>query len=680
MSVTSLILLVLATTPCPVASALASPAGMPGTGEPDDPYQVATADQLAAIGQDPNLWDRRFVLVTDVDLQGWVFTRAVIAPDLDPSTPEFDGPGFSGSLDGQGYRVLNMQIAGDGGYLGLFGAIIGGHVRNLGIVGADITSDQSWVGGLVGWNLGTLAHCHATGAVTGVQGVGGLVGAGSHGLVVDCFSTATAVGEQRIGGLVGYSEFDHLVNCYSTGAASGAGRFTGGLVGHSYYSMAVHCYSTGQVAGMGTSVGGLVGYNAGTVTHCFWDTESSGRKTSQGGTGLGTTKMMDVQTFLAAGWDFSGESGNGTSETWVMPEGGGYPILSESVGQGPAELDGHGTIEDPYRISTAADLGAMLGSDPGACYRLVADIDLSATTWSMAVVPVFSGTFDGGDLTIRGLAVRGEDEVGLFGYLTEKATVRDLYLKDASVSGTTRVGAVAGESDGTLTGCQVTGLVTASHDAVGGLVGNNLAGTLTSCRSAAKVSGTGDLMGGLAGQNAGTLTDCCATGTVSGTGNLVGGLAGFNGGKAVRCWSTGAVTGRWGVGGLVGQNAGSTTDCRSSGAVTATSDLAGGLAGWNSGRMVHCYSTGRVTVKVAPVAIGGLAGSSSSGGTADGCFWNIASSNCSTSAGGTGLSTTQMMDIQTFLAAGWDFVNTWTICPRDYPRLRWEDARCAQTE
>ena len=34
--------------------ALAGPAGMGGTGEPDDPYQIATAQQLIAVGQDPN--------------------------------------------------------------------------------------------------------------------------------------------------------------------------------------------------------------------------------------------------------------------------------------------------------------------------------------------------------------------------------------------------------------------------------------------------------------------------------------------------------------------------------------------------------------------------------------------------------------------------------------------------
>ena len=39
-----------------------------GTGEPNDPYQIATAHQLISIGDDPNLLDKHYVLVNDIDL------------------------------------------------------------------------------------------------------------------------------------------------------------------------------------------------------------------------------------------------------------------------------------------------------------------------------------------------------------------------------------------------------------------------------------------------------------------------------------------------------------------------------------------------------------------------------------------------------------------------------------
>ena len=56
-----------------------------GTGEPDDPYQIATAEQLIGLGEDPNLYDQCFVLTADIDLDPnlpgrKVFTQAVIAP------------------------------------------------------------------------------------------------------------------------------------------------------------------------------------------------------------------------------------------------------------------------------------------------------------------------------------------------------------------------------------------------------------------------------------------------------------------------------------------------------------------------------------------------------------------------------------------------------------------------
>ena len=46
--------------------AMAGPPFAGGTGEPNDPYQIVTAGQLTAIGSDPNLLDKHFVLVADI--------------------------------------------------------------------------------------------------------------------------------------------------------------------------------------------------------------------------------------------------------------------------------------------------------------------------------------------------------------------------------------------------------------------------------------------------------------------------------------------------------------------------------------------------------------------------------------------------------------------------------------
>jgi hypothetical protein len=59
-----------------------------GTGEPNDPYQIATAADLIALGEDPNDYGKHFILMADIDLDPnlpgrTVFDRAVIAPDTD---------------------------------------------------------------------------------------------------------------------------------------------------------------------------------------------------------------------------------------------------------------------------------------------------------------------------------------------------------------------------------------------------------------------------------------------------------------------------------------------------------------------------------------------------------------------------------------------------------------------
>ena len=43
-----------------------------GTGEPNDPYRISTAEQLISFGQDPTLLSRHFVLVADIDLDPWL--------------------------------------------------------------------------------------------------------------------------------------------------------------------------------------------------------------------------------------------------------------------------------------------------------------------------------------------------------------------------------------------------------------------------------------------------------------------------------------------------------------------------------------------------------------------------------------------------------------------------------
>jgi hypothetical protein len=75
--------------------------------------------------------------------------------------------------------------------------------------------------------------------------------------------------------------------------------------------------------------GGLVGSGSSNkVNSSFWDTETSGQATSEGGEGKTTAEMQMESTFLDAEWDFVGESTKGTEDIWAICVGRDYPKLA----------------------------------------------------------------------------------------------------------------------------------------------------------------------------------------------------------------------------------------------------------------------------------------------------------------------------------------------------------------
>jgi hypothetical protein len=730
-----------------------------GSGEPNDPYQIATAADLIALGETPEDYDKHFVLTADIDLDPKlpgrkVFDKAVIAPDTDPNDKgwEFQGTPFTGVLDGNAHTISHLTIKGKD-YVGLFGQLgSGAEVKDLGVMDVSVISSGYCVGGLVGYNEGSVAQCYSTGAVngtaysvgglvgssgtwgasgmvtqcystgavTGGSGVGGLVGS-NQGTVTECYSTGAVSGDGSVGGLVGCNNNEFggegiVTQCYSTGAVSSAGGYVGGLVGYNYDGSVTQCYSTGAVSGdsvvgglVGTnspfgcvnqcyssgtvsgtsSVGGLVGVNetycenagrsaycwSGSVIDCFWDIQTSGQAKSAGGTGKTTAQMHDAATFMAAGWDFVGQA-DGPSDLWAMPEGGGYPIVWWQLSPWPSLprfSGGTGEPNDPYRISTAKDLNSI-GYNPRLMkchFKLVADLDLTGFHF-YAIGDndhPYGGVFDGNAKTIKNL------RNSLFGFVsglikdlrlldpncidspiqTNRGTIASCSVQGGSVWGDGGLvgfnGGLVGSNSGIVSQCYSTGAVSGTYW-VGGLVGSN-DGSLTECYCSGTVSGNGSV-GGLVAQNAGTVTQCYSTGAVNSSGSTVGGLVGYNRtfGTVTQCYSTGVVSGGVRVGGLAAENDGHVTYCYSAGAVSGT-ERVGGLVGEDSyGTVTQCYSSGTVT---GTSSVGGLVGSGFYG-SVTASFWDTQTSGQTTSAGGTGKTTAQMCDPNTFRAAGWDFV------------------------
>lgn len=189
---------------------------------------------------------------------------------------------------------------------------------------------DDYVGGLTGFNEGTIIDCSVMGRVTGYENAGGLVG-GSKGLVQSSCSNiySTILGYGVIGGLVGDNE-GMIFSCYSTGTVTGDWGYVGGLVGYNKKGTAKYSYSTCAIEEEASREGGLVGGihgEYGIVMASFWDIQTSGYSEVSGGIGKTTAEMQTAKTFLDAGWDFVGETINGTQDIWWINEGKDYPRL-----------------------------------------------------------------------------------------------------------------------------------------------------------------------------------------------------------------------------------------------------------------------------------------------------------------------------------------------------------------
>jgi len=165
-----------------------------------------------------------------------------------------------------------------------------------------IGMDTYYAGGLAGYSDLTITDSYATGNVIGfgeAEGIGGLVGY-NYGDITNSFATGDISGFNYVGGLVGDHSSSLISNSYATGSVIGD-DMVGGLAGYSGDGID-SSYSTGLITG-NTYPGGLVGYNSDIVTNSFWDTQTSGMATSDGGTGKTTSEMKTLSTFSSVAWD-----------------------------------------------------------------------------------------------------------------------------------------------------------------------------------------------------------------------------------------------------------------------------------------------------------------------------------------------------------------------------------------
>jgi filamentous hemagglutinin family protein len=367
--------------------------------------------------------------------------------------------GSNGAAGLPGGSVSDSYATGDATAVEGAGGLAG---NNYGTISGSFamgtaTATVGYAGGLVGLNdaQGSVTQSYATGAVTGGELAGGLVGQ-NYGSISVAFASGPVNGTTNVGGLVGQNTAaGTITNAYATGSVTGSNN-VGGLAG-SNYGLVDKTYATG-IVNIGTYGGSLVGTNQGTVTNSFYNSAVNPSMTgSTNGSfpnadvpgsivGLTTAQLQTQATFntgtavnggLNPGWDFAG--------TWMLYAGHTAPLLQAFM----TPLVVTGTVTQTYTAGAFAPIISHL------TYSIVPDESQLFGTLSVAGTAadgVNVGTYS---FTPGGLY---SDQLGyLISYNTGTLTITPATL---TVSGT-RIGSKVynGTTVATLTGGSLVGLL-----------------------------------------------------------------------------------------------------------------------------------------------------------------------------------------------------------------------------
>ncbi|OWV03637.1 GLUG motif-containing protein, partial [Fibrobacter sp. UWH1] len=159
----------------------------------------------------------------------------------------------TGTFDGQGFAIKGLYFNDESEEnVGLFGYVgSDGKVENVGVEDSYFRG-QNYVGGVTGFNEGSITNCYNSGSVNATgkfATVGGVTGS-NEGSVTNCYNSGSVntTGEYYVGGVTG-SNGGSVTNCYNSGSVNTTGKY-------SY-------------------VGGVTGFNEGSVTNSFAKTGSA---------------------------------------------------------------------------------------------------------------------------------------------------------------------------------------------------------------------------------------------------------------------------------------------------------------------------------------------------------------------------------------------------------------------
>ncbi len=320
-----------------------------GDGSQGDPYQIATAAQLAKLAElvnDPGTNEQyggenvHYKLTDNLDLSGYGASNTgfnsgkgwVPIGDCPPGS----GTTFNGHFDGNHKTITGLYINDSTKTrLGLFGYIYEGSVKNLGLTNVNITGNQS-VGGIAAIMSGKIENCYVSGKVTGTWFVGGIAGS-VYGILQNCYVTGSVGGTQYVGGIAGGVD-GGLQNCYSTASVITSAYYAGGIAGIVYNTGTVkNCAALNPKVSAGAVVGRVAGSvdSGGTLAgNCAFSGMIGGgnAKTADGTDGADMT-AGEINTaefwYTDTNWD--------STATWANPawnfQDGYLPLLKKFIGQ-----------------------------------------------------------------------------------------------------------------------------------------------------------------------------------------------------------------------------------------------------------------------------------------------------------------------------------------------------------
>ena len=439
-------------------------------------YQLANAGNLLWFSDYVNNgnYDANAVLLADIEMNGikWL--------------PMATTQGYVGTFDGKGYSINNLWHntgVGNGNRDGLFirvgseGKVMNLTLNNPTIWGASHSGSNA-VAGIANLNAGTISGCMIIGGEIqqgNYEYLGGIAGHNQSGGIIENCAVLNVTFQRRWGGA-------------SSGTMGGITQTNNGTVRN--------CYTYGCDFANGTAQNSAIVAKGTAGESCYYYTTDTVADTA--------ATLLTAEQFASgeAAWLLNGASADGQWKQSLDTDT--YPVLAGATvynikdckgnqrysnknevihdvmdidgfcvacGKGYHKPAGEGTAEAPYKIANAGNLFwfarcVNIDKQASANAILIADIDLGGRVWypigvyndvaeenGELVIQPYMGTFDGNGHSISNFVASGSGSQGLIGYTTTNATVKNLGVINATVTGW-NAGAVLAYY-GTLDNCYV---------------------------------------------------------------------------------------------------------------------------------------------------------------------------------------------------------------------------------